>query len=291
VKLTARWCLVALVPVLLLACPEAKPPPPPVAVQPTPPVAPTPTPEAPPPEEPPAPPPRPAVTLNEPAAADGGTLPEEAMPPWARVEVGDYVVYDLETSRSEAADVFRIGGGTRTPPVSARVKLTAMVVDKTGVVVDVRYVPHGVNTTVPRWLESGMSFHVALGTARPKGPTTEPGVLWLPPKTPFKSVEHAGKTYKCRFHREEAASADGTPTRRCVGSPDRALILSSGLVYAQGIKGADGNPLTAILVEAGRAAADGKPGYDAFQDGAALVTRQTSPAGERLSLLKVERVG
>jgi hypothetical protein len=112
-------------------------------------------------------------------------------------------------------------------------------------------------------------------------------VLWLPPKTPFKSVEHAGKTYKCRFHREEAASADGTPTRRCVGSPDRALILSSGLVYAQGIQGADGNPLTAILVEAGRAAPDGKPGYDAFQDGAALVTRQTSPAGERLSLLKV----
>lgn len=285
-KPTLRTCLVALIPLALLACPEKPPPPPVVAQPPPPPVAPPP--EAEPPPEPPPPPPRPAVTLNEPMAVDGGVPKEEPMPPWSKVEAGDYVVYDLETSRSDAVSVFRITGG-QLPPVSARVKLTAMEVDKTGVTVDVRFVPNGANATPPRWLESGLSLKMAPGAPR-KGPATE-GALLVPPKTPFSMLEHAGKAWKCRYHRDEAPSPDGAPSRRCVGSPDRALILGSGVVYAQNVKGADGNPFTAILVESGKGKPEGKPGYLGFENGVPLVTRETSPAGERLSFFKLSAEG
>lgn len=285
-KPTLRTCLLALLPLSLLACPE-KPPPPPVAMPvPVQPVEPPPEAEKPP--EPPRPPPKPPVVLNEPLAVDGGVPKEEPMPPWGKVEVGDYVVYDLETSRSDAVNVFRLTGG-QLPAVNARVKLTAMEVDKTGVLVDVRFVPHGTNVTAPRWLESGLSLKMAPGAPR-KGPATE-GLLLVPPKTPFSMLEHAGKTWKCRYQRAEAASPDGTPSRRCVGSPDRALILGSGVVYAQNVKGSDGNPLTAVLIEAGKVKPEGKPGYLGFENGMPLVTRQTAPTGERLSFFKLSAEG
>jgi hypothetical protein len=290
VKTTRLTLFVALVSSLLLACPEAPKPPPPVVVQPTPPPVEPPPAEPPPPEEPPPLPPKPALSLNEPSpSADGGVLPEEAMPPWSKVEVGDYVVYDIEGTRPDTADVFRLAGG---PAVSARVKLQALAVDKTGVTVEVKYVPNGPNATAPRWLEPGMVVKMALGAPRPKGqPVAESGLLFLQPKTPLSAVEHAGKSYRCRFHRVESANPDGTPSRKCVGSPDRTLILGSGTVYAQGIKNADGNALTLVLVEAGKVAPAGTPGPLGFEDGVPLVTRRTSPAGELLSFLKLTAAG
>ena len=277
-----------------LACPEAKTPPP-VEVNPRPPpppVQPTPPPEPEQPAEPPPPPPAPPVVLNEPMAVDGGTIAEEAMPPWSKVEVGDFLVYDVETSRSDAVTAFRIAGG-QLPTVRARVKLTAAAVDKTGVTVDVRYVPNGADTTVPRWLETGLSLKMLMGAARPRGQAaaTEPALLQVPPKTPLSWVEHAGKKFKCRYARTEAATPEGAPSRRCVGSTDRELILGSGTVYAQNIKGSNGNPLTVILVEAGKGAAPASAGPQAFEDGIPLVTRETSPAGERLSFLKLTAAG
>jgi hypothetical protein len=142
-------------------------------------------------------------------------------------------------------------------------------------------------------LEAGLSLKMAPGAARAKGqpPPAELGFFQLPPKTPLKWVEHAGKKYKCRFARAEAATPEGMPSRRCVGAPDRELILGSGTVYAQNIKGSDGNPLTVILIEAGKVKPADKPGPQAFEDGVPMVVRQTSPAGERLSFFKLVAAG
>lgn len=211
------------------------------------------------------------------------------MPGLNKVEVGDYVVYDVETSRSDAVTVFRMVGG-QLPTVRARVRLIATAVDKTGVTVDVRYMPNGAQTTPPRWLESGLSLKMALGTPRPRLTGTETGLYQLPPKTPLKWVEHAGKKFRCRFARTEAATPEGTPERRCVGAPEKELILGGGIVYAQNVKGADGNPLSVILVESGRMAAD-KPGYQAFENAVPIVTRETVPGVERLTFFKLEAVG
>ena len=287
-NVTPRACLVAVITSLaLLACPEkAQPPPvpPPGPVEPPPQEAP---PEQPPPDEappaeapPPAPPPM-KLDLKEPQ--DAGVA-EEPMPPLSKVEVGDYVVYDVQTSRNDPANVFRLSSGQQ-PVERARVKLIATAVDKTHVTVDVRYVGNGSATVAPRWLESGLSVKMAFNPPRPKTPGE--GLFSLPPKTKLFWVEHEGKQYKCRFVRDPQPASDGSPSRRCVGSPARELALGSGLVYAQNVRGGDGNPFTAVLVEAGKTLPDAPAGPLAFEDGIPLVRRQTSPAGEQLSFTKV----
>lgn len=292
VTVTPRSCLVAFAALLFFACPE-KPPPPVAPAEPQAPAQPPQVPAQPEPAAPavPAePPPKAKAELNMPFSPDGGALPEEAMPPWSKVELGDFVVYDVETTRRDPGSVFRAFPGDQ-PPVNARLKLTVTAVDKTGATVDVRFVPSGPNTNPPRWLESGLSVKMLPGTPRPRGqPVTDGGVLALPPKTPLLFVSHAGQQYKCRYSREEAPTPEGQPARRCVGSPDRALILGSGVVYADGVKAANGNTVSLVLVEAGKVKAD-PPGPLAFEDNVPIVTREAVPMGERLVNRKVSAAG
>lgn len=152
--------------------------------------------------------------------------PKQASPALTEVKVGDYVEYELKTSK---------GGGFQSTGLGdqpVRLRLQAVEVTDEVVVVNV----HALEPSPRRWLAPGLSFRLVKSGKPPEGPGM-PGVIPVRDPSakpaPFQEEKRGASTFRCRPYSFDYSRGDGPKGEGCADSPDPVLALGEGIVFSQ----------------------------------------------------------